>query len=307
MDKKVSIITINYNGMDDTAEMIESFRKHETYPYEIIVVDNASRNPGEQEALRKAFPEIRVVRSDKNLGFAGGNNLGISYATGAYLLFLNNDTLITQPVLENLVKALDEDPGIGSVSPKIASWPEKERLQYAGSTPMSPITLRNENIGFNQIDNGQFDIPGQTAFTHGAAMMIRAADLRKFGQMPECYFLYYEELDWCVQIRRAGLKIWYEPRSAVYHKESMSVGKQSGLQVYYHTRNRLLFAKRSIDNKYERICSYIYQTTIAFPKRLLVYLAQGKPELTGPLARGIRNGLIAIIKDTDYGKEYSNH
>lgn len=307
MDKKVSIITINYNGMDDTAEMIESFRKHETYPYEIIVVDNASRNPGEQEALRKAFPDIRVIRSDKNLGFAGGNNLGISYATGAYLLFLNNDTIITRPVLESLVKALDEDPGIGSVSPKIASWPEKERLQYAGSTPMSPITLRNENIGFNQIDDGQFDIPGQTAFTHGAAMMIRAADLGKFGQMPESYFLYYEELDWCVQIRRAGLKIWYEPRSVVYHKESMSVGKQSGLQVYYHARNRLLFAKRSIDNKYERICSYIYQTTIAFPKRLLVYLAQGKPELTGPLARGIRNGLIAIIKDTDYGKEYSNH
>ena len=248
-----------------------------------------------------------VIRSDKNLGFAGGNNLGISYADGDYILFLNNDTIINQPILENLARALDNNPQIGCVSPKIACWPEKKQLQYAGSTPMSPVTLRNENIGFGQTDTGQFNKSRYTAFAHGAAMMIRTTDIKKFGMMPEFYFLYYEELDWCVQIRRAGLKIWYEATSTVYHKESMSVGKQSPLQVYYHTRNRLLFAKRSIDKRDERIYSYIYQTLVAFPKRLSIYLVKGKFRLIGALGKGLINGLIAINKDMNYGKELSSH
>ena len=179
--------------------------------------------------------------------------------------------------------------------------------QYSGSTPMSPVTLRNENIGFGQTDTGQFNKSRYTAFAHGAAMMIRTTDIKKFGMMPEFYFLYYEELDWCVQIRRAGLKIWYEATSTVYHKESMSVGKQSPLQVYYHTRNRLLFAKRSIDKRDERIYAYIYQTLVAFPKRLSIYLVKGKFRLIGALGKGLINGLIAINKDMNYGKELSSH
>ena len=215
MAKKVSIITINYNGKDDTVDLIESFGRYETYPYEIIIIDNGSKNYGEHHVLSKYSPKPIVIRSDKNLGFAGGNNLGISYADGDYILFLNNDTIINQPILENLARALDNNPQIGCVSPKIACWPEKKQLQYAGSTPMSPVTLRNENIGFGQTDTGQFNKSRYTAFAHGAAMMIRTTDIKKFGMMPEFYFLYYEELDWCVQIRRAGLKIWYEATSTV--------------------------------------------------------------------------------------------
>ena len=90
MDKKVSIITINYNGLDDTIEMLESFREHETYPYEIIIIDNASKNPDEHRTLKEYQPHAQVIRSDKNLGFAGGNNLGIPYINGDYVLFLNN-------------------------------------------------------------------------------------------------------------------------------------------------------------------------------------------------------------------------
>lgn len=302
MVKKVSIITINYNGVKDTRELIDSLRAHETYPYELIVVDNASADPNEYRILQEDFPDIRVIHSEKNLGFAGGNNLGITYVTGCYLMLLNNDTIFTRPVLETLVNRLESDASIGSVSPKIACWPQKEILQYVGSTPMSPITLRNENIGFQQIDNGQFDSSHETAFAHGAAMMIRTADLQKFGLMPEFYFLYYEELDWCVQIRRAGFSIRVDPQAIVYHKESASVGKESPLQVYFHSRNRLLFANRSIDNKKNKVCSYLYQIAISFPKRLLAYIAQGKFKLTAALCKGTINGLIAINKDMNYGK-----
>ena len=118
MAKKVSIITINYNGKDDTVDLIESFGRYETYPYEIIIIDNGSKNYGEHHVLSKYSPKPIVIRSDKNLGFAGGNNLGISYADGDYILFLNNDTIINQPILENLARALDNNPQIGCVSPR---------------------------------------------------------------------------------------------------------------------------------------------------------------------------------------------
>ena len=288
MAKKVSIITINYNGKDDTVDLIESFGRYETYPYEIIIIDNGSKNHGEHRVLSKYSPKPIVIRSDKNLGFAGGNNLGISYADGDYILFLNNDTIINQPILENLARALDNNPQIGCVSPKIACWPEKKQLQYAGTTPMSPVTLRNENIGFGQTDTRQFNKSRYTAFAHGAAMMIRTTDIKKFGMMPEFYFLYYEELDWSVRIREQGRRIVYDPRCTVFHKESATTGQQSPLRSYCLTRNRLLFAWRNLRGG-ARLLSVAYQLCIAAPKNAVSALAHRRGDLAKAVCRGVRD------------------
>lgn len=295
MDKKVSIITVNYNGAPDTCEMIESLKRHESYPYELIVVDNGSANLEGYTLLKDKYPDVIVIRSDQNLGFAGGNNIGIQYATGDYLFFLNNDTIITCPILETLVNRLDSDKKIGCVSPKTTFWPQRNKLQYAGATPMSYITMRNEFTGYMQEDDGRFDTPQETAFANGAAMMIRTADIQKFGLMAEFYFLYYEELDWCAYMQKAGFSIWYEPRAVVGHKESASVGLQSPLQVYYHTRNRLIFAQRTLSDPFERRCSYLYQTFVALPKRFLTYLYKGKLNLIGPLVKGGKDGIAFIM------------
>ena len=287
MIKKVSIITINYNGLKDTVEMIESLAIHETYLHEIIIIDNASTDPLEHKLLQSKFPDIQVIRSEKNLGFAGGNNLGISQAKGEYLLFLNNDTIITCPILENLVNALDSDPQIGAVSPKITCWPEKQRLQYAGSTPMSPVTLRNENIGFGQTDTRQFNKSRYTAFAHGAAMMIRTTDIKKFGMMPEFYFLYYEELDWCTSMTRAGYQLWYEPRCTIFHKESQSTGRQSPLRTFYMMRNRMLYAWRNLPGM-ERCLAIAYQMLIVAPKDSLCFVLKGEPKLAKAVWHGVK-------------------
>lgn len=294
MNNKVSIITVNYNGAADTCEMIDSLEQHEKYPYELIVVDNGSSTLDDYTLLKKKYPDVKVIRSDKNLGFAGGNNIGVKQATGDYLFFLNNDTIFTRPILEILVKRLDNDERIGCVSPKTTFWPEKNKLQYAGATPMSYITLRNEFTGYMEEDDGRFDTPGETAFANGAAMMTRTEDIQKYGLMAEFYFLYYEELDWCAFMQKAGFSIWYEPQAVVGHKESASVGLQSPLQVYYHTRNRLIFASRTLSGPFERRCSYLYQILIAIPKRFLTYLAQGKFSLVKPLLKGGKDGIIFI-------------
>ncbi len=301
MNDKVSIITVNYNGFADTCELIESLLKNENHPYELIVVDNASKQR-EDRMLKEKYPAIVTIRSDQNLGFAGGNNLGIKQATGKYLFFLNNDTIISQPVLSILIKRLESDKKIGCVSPKLVCWPETKRIQYAGTTPMSLITLRNQAIGYQQIDNGQFDEAQETTFAHGAAMIIRSSDIEKYGIMPEYYFLYYEELDWCTYMHKAGFSIWYEPLAKIGHKESASVGQQSPLQVYYHTRSRFIYAQRTIDKKTDKITSYIYQSTIVFLKRFITYVMNNQVNLITPLIKGTMSGLIFVIKNNTYGK-----
>lgn len=236
MKARISIISVNYNGFALTAAMIDSLRRHVTTPLEIVVVDNGSARD-EAALLRERYPDIIVLRSDENLGFAGGNNLGIRAATGDCLLLLNNDTEVTDDTLHHLAETLDADPSIGAVCPKIRFWTPPQAIQFAGYTPLTRITLRNGLIGFGQPDDGSYDSPHETPYAHGAAMMVRREAVGKAGPMPEEYFLYYEELDWSERIREAGYRIVYDPRATVFHKESATTGQQSPLRSYYLTRN----------------------------------------------------------------------
>lgn len=296
IEKKISIITVNYNGLKDTCELIESLPADDE-SLEVIVVDNGSFQD-EASEIEKRFPHVHVIRSNQNLGFAGGNNLGIQAAHGKYLFFLNNDTLfrckkedVRRKMLQPLINRLDSSPKIGMVSPKIRfSW-GSQQIQYAGYTPLSDITLRNKPIGCGEDDHGQYDTPHPTPYAHGAAMMVKREVIEQAGLMPECYFLYYEELDWSMLIRRAGYEIWYEPASTVYHKESQTTGRTSPLKTFYITRNRLLFAKRNIKG-ISRYVSYLYLMMVVAPKDMLKYCWQRRNDLS----KATFNGIIQFMK-----------
>jgi GT2 family glycosyltransferase len=284
--KILSIITINYNGLKDTCELIDTLPL-EDETIEVIVVDNASKED-EATQIELRYPQVKVIRSKENLGFAGGNNLGIQAAHGKYLFFLNNDTLLShQPsAISHLINRLESSPKIGMVSPKIKfSWGDNP-IQYAGYTPLSKITLRNHSIGFGEADSGQYDTAHPTPYAHGAAMMIKREMIDKAGLMPECYFLYYEELDWSMIIRRAGYVIWYEPTCTIYHKESQTTGQSSPLRTYYITRNRLLFAKRNI-NSPQQYLTYLYLTGIVALRDMIKYTLQRRPDLAQATLKGI--------------------
>ena len=290
VEKLLSIITVNYNGLKDTCELIESLPADDE-SLEVIVVDNASTQD-EASEIENRFPHVMVIRSDENLGFAGGNNLGIQAAHGKYLFFLNNDTIIHQPsAISHLIKRLESSDEIGIVSPKIRfSW-NNQSIQYAGYTPLSSITLRNKPIGCGEDDHGQYDTAHPTPYAHGAAMMVKREVIEQAGMIPECYFLYYEELDWSVMIRRAGYEIWYEPACTVYHKESQTTGRISPLKTFYITRNRLLFAKRNIKG-ISRYVSYLYLMVVVAPKDMLKYCWQGRKDLS----KATFNGIIQFMK-----------
>lgn len=274
----ISIITVNYNGLDLTVELLNSIRRL-TYPnLEIFVVDNASRE-SPQRYLTEHFPEVKCIRSDTNLGFAGGNNLAARQAKGDFLFFINNDAEITGGCLEKLVALFEKRPKLGIVSPLICYFNESkgassDLIQYAGMTKMNSLTARNRTIGEKVRDTGQFADAMPTPYAHGAAMMMSRKAIEKVGLMFEDFFLYYEELDWCERIRRAGFEIYVEPRARIYHKESATVGASSTLKTYYINRNRIYFMRRNFGGL-SFIAFLLFLTCVAIPKNFLAFILRG--------------------------------
>lgn len=277
MEKKaplVSIITINYNESAVTLDLLESLRKISYPALEIIVVDNASPSDN-PDVIKERYPEVKLIKSEENLGFAGGNNLGVKASRGDFLFFINNDTIVGDGLIEPLVETLQKDEEIGMVSPKIKFHWDPSLIQYAGYTPMSKWTIRNSSIGYHEKDDGLFDIPGETESIHGAAMMVPRRVLEQVGMMTEIYFLYYEEHDWAEMIKRAGYKVFYQPKGSILHKESLATGKNSPLKTYYISRNRILFARRNFKGL-SLMISLLFQAFISIPKNTLTFLLKGQ-------------------------------
>ena len=290
MEINVSIITINYNGLDDTCALLDTLPFNDDL--EVIVVDNASKED-EASIIEKRYPSVKVIRSKDNLGFAGGNNLGIIAAHGKYLFFINNDTFIKHQTsdIKHLISRLESDDKIGMVCPKIRFAWDNNPIQFAGYTPLSRITMRNKSIGYGEEDHGQYDIAHPTPYAHGAAMMVKREAIDKVSLMPECYFLYYEELDWSMMFTRAGYDIWYEPASTIYHKESQATGQESPLKVFYLTRNRLLFAKRNILG-IQKYITYCYLIGIVAVRDIMKHVIKGNPTLLRATYKGFRDFLV---------------
>jgi GT2 family glycosyltransferase len=280
----VTIISVNYNQEEVTRELLFSIRKLSYPNLEVIVVDNGSQT-NLVSSLGNQFSEFTFIRSDKNLGFAGGNNLGIENARGEFIFFINNDTILTPNTIEPLLEKFTSEKNVGVVSPKIKYFEDPELIQYAGYTAMNPYTARNKGIGNLEKDNGQYDLSTETFFAHGAAMMIKREVIDKVGVMPEIFFLYYEEFDWCEQIRKAGYRIFYEPKSVIFHKESISVGKNSTLKTYYMSRNRILFMRRNYSGA-KLYFFFIYMIFVVFPKEISKHLLSKEQEHVLPLIKG---------------------
>ena len=271
----VSIITVNFNQSYITEALLNSIKlTNSYYPIEIIVVDNGSKVNSVPEWTLK-YPEIIFIRSEINLGFAGGNNLGIKAAKGSYLFLVNNDTEFTPGLIETLTGVLENNIKVGMVSPKIRYFDQPDMLQYVGYTPMNYFTARNSCIGQFEKDNGQYDnLTGPTGYIHGAAVMIKRECIEKAGLMAENFFLYYEEYDWCDRIKKASFGVWVVTEALIYHKESISVGKVSALKEYFMNRNRILFVRRNA-GIFAKFIFYIYFIIMVIPRNIIRYIKTG--------------------------------
>jgi hypothetical protein len=270
----ISVVSVNFNQPEATKAFLLSLKNYCSLKLEIIIVDNASDINSENE-FKEIIPELLFIRSKTNIGFAGGNNLGIAQAKGDYILLLNNDTEIVKGSIETLVNELKSDNNIGLLSPLILYHDDQSIIQYAGFTPLNYLTARNKQLGLYKKNTGQYnELSYQTGFCHGAAVICRKTDLIKAGLMDESYFLYYEELDWCEKFKRIGKTINFTGKTHIYHKESISVGKDSPIKIYFMTRNRMLFIRKNT-GLFNTILFSLYYTFIACPKLMLTLAKNG--------------------------------
>jgi GT2 family glycosyltransferase len=267
----ISIVTLTWNQTEITCQFLESTRNLTYKNYEILVCDMGSTIDPSSRIEMANYPNTRVLRSEKNLGFTGGNNWGIRQAKGDYIFIVNNDTEVTPDLLDVLLEPFYSDSSIGVTCPKIRFFSQPDTIQYAGFNPINNLTGRTSAVGNKEIDNGQCDVSGYTHGAHGCAMMVSREVIDKVGIFPENFFIYYEEWDWSARILKAGYHIYYQAKGLIYHKESVTMGKQSAIKVYYHTRNRILYMRRN--TKWNQFAVFIsFFVLFSAPKAVLTYV-----------------------------------
>lgn len=282
----VGVVILNWNGKADTLACLESLFRC-TYPaFHIYVVDNASSD-GSVEAVRRQFGDktnLTVVESGSNLGFAGGNNVGIHRAVEdgmRYVLLLNNDTEVDAGFLEPLVIAMEDDPGIGVVSGKIYFVEPSNKIWFFGGY-MDRNTGVGGPVGGQVLDTGQLDHVVECDYATGCALMTSAEIIRKIGYLDDDYFYLCEDADLCFRIADAGYRIVALPNSVLWHKVSASLagGEESPIRLYFRARNQMMLVSKN--NKGFRF----WQHGLFLLNFHLVYLA--RRVLKGMPLRGTR-------------------
>jgi hypothetical protein len=241
----VAIIILNWNGCDDTMACLHSLQGLNYPDYEIIVVDNGSTD-NSIASIRMAFPQVRLIEAGANLGFVGGNNLGLDQAdqTGAdYSLLLNNDTEVAPDFLQQLIDVMEADASVGATGPLTYYFADPKVIWSAGGeVDRRRGTTRMTAMG--ETDHGQFDgLPHPVDFIAGSGFLIKMRLYQQVGGLDPRFFAYYEDTEWCLRITRAGYRILLVPKAKIWHKISPQARESSPRVHYYMTRNRLLFLK----------------------------------------------------------------
>ncbi len=246
---KISIVILNWNGLSDTIECLESVKKIDYPDYETIVVDNGSSD-GSSDEIARLFPEVVLIRNTKNLGFAGGNNVGIKYAmqhSSGYILLLNNDTVVDAGIIRNLVCATNANPSISIFGCKAYYYSDKSRIYSLGARWDSEA-FWFDHIGNNELDeDGKYSSLQEADFISGCAIFFNRTVVERIGMLDTKYFLNYEETDWCYRARKKAIRCAGVPNAVVWHKVSVSFGGQeSPMHNYFMTRNELLWARKNL-------------------------------------------------------------
>ena len=279
--RNIFVIIVNWNGKEDTLACLTSLGKLKTQnlKFNSIVIDNGSTD-GSALAIRQKFPAVELIELKDNLGFTGGNNVGIRRAleAGAELLWLlNNDTIVDKNALSILDVFDNTDVGIAGSKIYFAQGREYHKDRYVKNEQGKVIwyaggiidwnNMYASHRGVDEVDQGQYDKVEQTSFVTGCSMMVRREVFERIGLFDERYYLYLEDVDLCLRAARAGFKIVYVPTSVVWHLNAGSSASGSELHQYYQTRNRLLLGKQYAP----------LRTNIALWREGLRFISSGSP------------------------------
>lgn len=288
MIPKVSIVVLNYNRPKDTIECLD-FLKKINYPnFEIIVVDNHSRDDSCQQ-IREKFPEVMIIENQENYGYAQGNNIGIRKAIGLssdYIMILNNDTIVEKEFLSLLVNEMEKDPSVAVAGPLILYYDDENIIQSAGGT----ISFwRPRYLSQYRSVGDSLEMTNSVGYLSGCCILLRTGYLSKIGLFDPDFFLFCEEVDLCIRARKAGLNLLFVPQAKIWHKVSITAGGEySPLAKYYGIRNRLLLLNKHGSN-FDKIMFFMIIIPLTVVKNFFVLI--GRPESLLAFFRGLADGL----------------
>lgn len=234
----VSIIIVNYNGKAFIKDCIESIMAAERFKVEILVVDNASTD-GSCDFIKNEYPFVNLIELDKNYGFAEANNKGAEVANSEYLIFLNNDTVVTRGWIRAMIDVMSTDPTIGVAGSKLLLYTMPERINSAGANIV--FNGGGYDIGFMDRDSEMYKVFGIRGAVCAASMMVRRKEFLNLGGFDTLYFMYFEDVDLCWRYWISKFKVVYVPNSIVYHRFGGTTGSDmhTPLRVFCGTRNSL--------------------------------------------------------------------
>lgn len=255
---QTAVILLNYNNFDDTADCLASLEQSAYRDFQVYLVDNCSPDGSGEALLHRYGDTCRVICTDENLGYAGGNNIGLkkAYQDGcSYFCILNNDTQVHPHMLGKLVEYLQEHEDCGIVSPAIMEYNDRDTVQSTGGK----IIFKTGNVDMCNRGKKYSELAPlyHPDYVGGACMVCTRKVLETVGYIPEAYFLFYEETEWCYQTRKAGLDVVCCIKAQVYHKGSVSVNRIGGLSEYLMERNRMRFVCRNAA-LWEKLCFICY-------------------------------------------------
>lgn len=252
--KKVIVLILSYNGKHLLEECISSYLTNDYPNYEVIVIDNGS-DDGTKEWVEANYPNVFVLRTEKNLAYSGGFNFGLNYAfnkqNADYVLITNNDVKADKHVISELVKIAETDPMIGFVTGKVYYYDQPNILQTVGKYE-DPIKWNGEHIGGREIDKGQYDETSERVFIDDIYTLVKRAVYYEVGDYDTTFKFQAEDYDWQVRAKAKGFKFYYTPKAKIWHKESMTIGKNSAFKAFYDARNPMLVILKHKSPEYFR-------------------------------------------------------
>lgn len=296
-DSSVAIILVNWNGLEFTRACLSSLEKVDYPDFQVILVDNDSKKP-EGQVLKKEFPKTLLLENEHNLGFAGGNNVGIRKALEmgfTHVLLLNNDTIVEPDFLGKMMLNLSKNPKLGIAQPMICFLDEPEKIWSAGGKWISWLG-RAKTLGDRKILKKYLSPSYTLDWVTGCCMLLAREAILKAGLLNEQYFAYFEDVEWSLRIRNQGFEIGLAPDAIIYHeagassKRSHSEGTLSASVFYYHVRNQF-FLLRSQKAPF----GFIYHLG-RFALWIFYFLLRGRFQKLKAVLKGMKDGLFTPLK-----------
>jgi len=294
----VAVVILNWNRAADTLDCVGSLRASNDRQLSVIVVDNGSTDSSWEKLQQVAPEDVTLIQSGANLGYSGGNNVGIREALSFranYLWILNNDVVVHPSCLDELIEAAEKYPQAGVFVPKILYKDHPNTLWYAGGD-YDPVRGQGSHWGFGAQDDGSFDAPQEVTFATGCSLFVRCEVFEQVGLLDERYFLYWDDVEFSNRVLHAGYKMRYVPTAYVYHELMASSGQQDGRSPtydYYNLRNRLWYIREE-HRGWTKVSAYVWTVPLLLRRlaRILVRREKYWKETLVAVARGLCDGVL---------------